>query len=104
GMVGLEYPAGYGSLLSKLLGERPAKGETRTDWRKRPLSDRQLDYALDDVRYLQRLREALGARLTRLKRQAWFDEEMAAWLRDVDASRSSDRWRRVTGSSGLSGR
>ena len=36
GMVGIEYPASYGSLVSKLLGLTPQKGETRTDWRKRP--------------------------------------------------------------------
>jgi ribonuclease D len=53
GLVGYEYPAGYGSLMSKLLGVRAQKGETRTDWRKRPLSPQQLDYALDDVRYLE---------------------------------------------------
>ncbi len=45
-MIGLEYPAGYGNLVSKLLGETPQKGETRTDWRKRPLTDRQITYAL----------------------------------------------------------
>ena len=36
GLVGFEYPAGYGSLLNKLLGKSPQKGETRTDWRRRP--------------------------------------------------------------------
>ena len=41
GLVGLEYPAGYGALLGKVLGERPQKGETRTDWRRRPLSRQQ---------------------------------------------------------------
>ena len=38
GLVGFEYPAGYGSLMFKLLGQRLQKGETRTDWRRRPLS------------------------------------------------------------------
>ena len=33
GLIGLEYPAGYGSLVQKLLGQTPRKGETRTDWR-----------------------------------------------------------------------
>ena len=104
GMVGLEYPAGYGSLLTKLLGLRPNKGETRTDWRKRPLTDRQLEYALDDVRYLDALRAELDARLTRLNRAAWFDSEMQAWLTDIDDFRAAERWRRVTGSASLSPR
>jgi ribonuclease D len=104
GMVGLEYPAGYGSLLSKVLNERPSKGETRTDWRRRPLSEQQLDYALDDVRYLERLRLALGERLRRLSRESWLVDETAIWLDELNASRGGERWRRVTGSSGLSGR
>ena len=59
GLVGFEYPAGYGSLLFKLFGERLHKGETRTDWRRRPLTPAQLRYALDDVRYLLPLADML---------------------------------------------
>jgi ribonuclease D len=50
--VGLEYPAAYGTLISKLLGRTLSKGETRTDWRRRPLTENQLTYALQDVVYL----------------------------------------------------
>ena len=104
GMIGMEYPAGYGNLIAKLLGERPEKGETRTDWRKRPLTDRQLEYALADVRHLDRLRATLGQKLQRLKRMEWFQNEMADWQAEVEASRRSERWRRVAGSAGLSSR
>ena len=75
GMVGMEYPAGYGNLIFRMLGEKPQKGETRTDWRRRPLTDRQLEYALDDVRHLARLRETLGQKLEKLGRTAWFDRK-----------------------------
>jgi ribonuclease D len=104
GMVGMEYPAGYGNLLTRLLNVQPNKGETRTDWRRRPLSDRQIQYALDDVFHLEPLYDTLLGKLDRLKRLAWFDEEMAAWMAEIDASRSNERWRRVTGSSNLSPR
>ena len=57
GLAGIEYPAGYGTLVSKLLGEASEKHETRTDWRKRPLSKRQLDYAVQDVYYLGLIRD-----------------------------------------------
>jgi ribonuclease D len=104
GMIGLEYPAGYGSLMFKLLGEKAQKGETRTDWRRRPLSDKQIEYALDDVRHLAGLRQVLCERLDRLGRLSWFQTEMTTWQNEVAAARTSDRWRKVAGSSGLSGR
>ena len=50
----LGYPAqiGYGSLVAERLGHTLAKGHTRTDWTRRPLTPEQLQYAEDDVRYL----------------------------------------------------
>lgn len=104
GMIGFEYPAGYGTLVNKLLGLKASKGETRTDWRQRPLTAAQIEYALEDVRHLARFRELLGERLARLNRTEWFETEMLAWQRDIDLSRTSDRWRRVAGSAGLGGR
>ena len=48
--------AAHRELVRRMLGQPTNKGETRTDWRKRPLSPAQIDYALDDVRHLDRLR------------------------------------------------
>ncbi len=104
GLVGYEYPAGYGTLLFKLLGQRLEKGETRTDWRRRPLSERQIEYALDDVRHLKPMRDVLASRLAELGRLDWLASEMAAWEKDVAATRSRERWWKVSGISGLSSR
>lgn len=101
GMVGVEYPASYGNLLAKVLGLSSGKRETRTDWRHRPLSSRQIAYALDDIRHLPPLRQALYERLRESGRLPWFEEEMEAWRAEVVASLSEDRWRRVSGNSGL---
>ncbi|NLY00436.1 MAG: ribonuclease D [Rhodopirellula sp.] len=101
GLTGIEYPAGYGTLVYKVLGASPKNAETRTDWRCRPLSDRQIQYALDDVRYLPSIRDRLRARLEELGRTAWLAEEMSAWQDEVENSLSHDRWRRVSGNSGL---
>ena len=60
--------------LAKLVGEKPKRHETRTDWRRRPLSKRQVEYALDDVRHLPSLRDAICAELTRLGRLEWLAE------------------------------
>jgi ribonuclease D len=76
-LIGLPAQIGYGDLVNRLLSINLHKGETRTDWSRRPLSAAQLAYAIDDVRYLLPLRERLSERLDRLGRRAWFDEEMA---------------------------
>jgi ribonuclease D len=104
GLVSGEYPAGYGALLNRLLNKIAQKGETRTDWRKRPLSKPQMEYALDDVRYLMPLRDKLLDKLTKLNRLSWFEAEMKAFQDDVEASLTRERWRRVSGISGLSTR
>lgn len=104
GMIGMEFPAGYGNLISKLLGVTPQKGETRSDWRKRPLTDRQIEYAVADVRYLLPLHEKLSAKLEKLDRRSWFDVEMEMFQADIEASLTRERWRRTSGSSGMSPR
>jgi ribonuclease D len=101
GLVGIEYPAGFRTLIYKLLGETARKEETRTDWRRRPLSQRQIEYALDDVRYLPRLAEKLKSKLARLGRSGWLEEEMRSWLDEVQRAFHQERWRRVSGNSGL---
>ncbi|REJ88871.1 MAG: ribonuclease D [Planctomycetota bacterium] len=104
GLVGLEYPAGYGSLVSRLLGQQLKKGETRTDWRKRPLSERQLQYALSDVVHLEPMYRQLTDKLERLDRTAWLEGEMKDWIDQVEVSYRRERWQRVSGMSGLGAR
>jgi len=73
--VGLEYPAAYGTLIHKLIGKSVAKGETRTDWRRRPLSRTQLEYALEDVRHLKPMHDILLNRLRDLGRETCIRED-----------------------------
>lgn len=103
-LIGMEYPAAYSTLVSKLLGHTLPKGETRTDWRKRPLSQRQLEYAVHDVYYLERLSELLLKRLTELGRESWLADEMQAWERMVQEFEQGERWMRTSGIAGLSRR
>ena len=104
GMIGLEYPAAYANLVSKILGTTIDKGETRTDWMKRPLSQRQIDYALRDVIHLKPLYESISASLQRLKRTAWLEEEMQSWQTSLEATCDEPQWQRVSGISGLKSR
>lgn len=104
GMIGLEYPASYGTLVHKLLSKNLAKGETRSDWRRRPLSKRQLDYAVQDVADLQRLAVALQARAAELDRSSWVETEIEEWLAKITRETGAEAWRNVSGSGSLNAR
>jgi ribonuclease D len=97
GFASNEYPAAYATVVGKFLGRQPMKGEQRTDWRRRPLSEGQINYALEDVRYLIPLYERLTGLLGERGRRSWFDEEMQAWCDDVAAAQDRKDWRRVSG-------
>ena len=71
------------NLVAQVLGISLAGSETRTDWRHRPLSAAQLDYALDDVRYLLDLADHFAARLAQLGRTAWAEAEFEDLLDSV---------------------
>jgi ribonuclease D len=102
GLAGLPYPIGYAGLVHDLLGQRMSKGETLTDWRRRPLLPSQLRYAFDDVRYLLPACKKLSDRLKRSKRTEWAAEEFATAVRKAIADDvTTERWRRVKGIGGL---
>ena len=61
--AGLGPGVGYQSLIQQVLGVALDKAETRSDWLRRPLSERQLAYAADDVRHLHAVAAALEERL-----------------------------------------
>ena len=102
--VGLEYPAAYGTLIHRLLGKTLSKGETRTDWRKRPLTKRQLEYAIQDVVHLQPMYDELTKQLISLDRLPWLEAEMETWQERIITHTQQENWRRVSGSNGLSQR
>lgn len=78
-LVGYGDRIGYASLVKSVLGVDLTKREAYTDWAQRPLTDEQVEYALDDVRYLLPLRKRLGARLREMNREAWLAEEMKVY-------------------------
>jgi ribonuclease D len=96
----LGYPAqiGYGSLVAERLGHTLAKGHTRTDWTRRPLSPEQLQYAEDDVRYLVPLYLDLRDALQAAQRLDWLYEETRE-LEQLDLHRTDPdaAWRRLKG-------
>ncbi|MBS0364507.1 MAG: ribonuclease D [Proteobacteria bacterium] len=97
-LAGLPAQIGYAELVRRLLGHELPKSHTRTDWSRRPLHPEQIEYALDDVRYLLPLAAALEEQLARLGRLGWLTEELAALgspeLLAVDPQRA---WLRLKG-------
>lgn len=69
---------GYAKLVESEFDVSLDKSQTRTNWLKRPLSAKQLDYAGDDVFYLHQLIAKLMNQLTALDRQNWLLEDCAA--------------------------
>jgi ribonuclease D len=75
GCVGMKPQIGYAELVQGVVGVTLPKGQTRTDWSRRPLSAAQLTYAAEDVLYLGEIAAHLGARLDALGRAAWVQED-----------------------------
>ena len=102
GLVGMTYPIGYAGLVHDLLHMRMQKGETLTDWRRRPLTPAQVRYAYDDVRFLLPAHRKLTERLKRHKRLDWAKEEFATAVRKAVADDATiERWRKIKGIGGL---
>ena len=98
GLVGMTYPIGYAGAVQEILGVRLSKGDTLTDWRRRPLSASQVRYAYDDVRYLLPVHRKITERLKRHKRLEWAQEEFAASVRRaIEDDVTLEKWRKVKG-------
>jgi ribonuclease D len=102
-LLGHDDQIGYAPLVAAITGVTLAKGETRTDWSRRPLSDAQWQYALDDVRYLPPLHDTLREQLAARGRHDWPAEDFAR-LSDPALYRNdpAQAWQRVKGGAGLS--
>ncbi len=76
-VCGFGESVGYESLVNKLLGEELDKSSRYTDWAARPLTQRQIDYAISDVTYLRDIYDMLKERVHEQGRDAWIAEDMA---------------------------
>ena len=82
-VVGWGSQISFAKIVNKVLGKKINKSETYTDWCRRPLSERQIEYALDDVRLLFPVYENLKKVLKRLNREEWLQGEFIQ-LEDPD--------------------
>jgi ribonuclease D len=77
--LGFAPQVGYADLVARQLGHSIDKGQTRTDWSRRPLTPAQLAYAADDVKHLLTLHTELQAALVAKGRAGWVADEIAAY-------------------------
>ncbi len=74
-MIGWGAQISFAKIVKKVTGKTISKAETYTDWCRRPLRQSQIDYALDDVRYLMPVYHKLVKQLDKLKRTEWVEME-----------------------------
>ena len=99
GFCGYDGQIGYANLVMAVCDVELDKSQTRTNWLQRPLSQQQLDYAVNDVVYLQTLYEKFVDELSHLQRQEWFAEECELIVQSSIDNQDPDKaYRRMNGS------
>jgi ribonuclease D len=95
-VCGFGESVSYVSLVKQITGHDLDKTSRFTDWARRPLSDKQLVYALGDVTHLRDIYKRLEAELQATGRLAWLDEEMAELVDPATyETLPEDAWRRL---------
>ena len=103
-VLGYNHQVSYADLVRDLLGVSLEKKHTRADWTRRPLSADELDYAMDDVRYLLPLYLEMRTRLEAGGRLAWIEKDLAALERVENYAVDFDQlWQRLKGVQKLKG-
>ena len=95
-VCGFGESVGYDTLVKSLAGGHIDKSHRFTDWARRPLSDAQVKYALDDVLHLRPVYEKLSQRLEASGRREWLDEEMKILTSpETYVTRPEEAWKRI---------
>src|SRR3989440_3096399 len=95
GFGGGSAQAGYGNLLSAVLGRRVGKTASYTRWDARPLTAEQLSYAAEDVAHLLELTDEVQRRLRESGREAWAREECRRLESATDERDPYSAWERL---------
>ena len=104
GLRSRSYPLAFDSLAARVLGRRSKGKETRTDWRQRPLSQKQIEYALADVEPILKIWEDQKSHLARRGRLDWAVAEFDRMVDEIAADRQRPAWHRLSGLHRLSPR
>ena len=104
-LLGMGEQPGYADVVRRITGVHLKKGERTTDWSRRPLSDAQAKYALDDVVHLHELYDRIREDLAERGRLEWLREEVAFYEeREHYEKNPDDLWLRVSRHRSLKGK
>jgi len=104
GLLSRAYPLSYQNLVRRVLGKKVHSKETRTDWRRRPLSEHQIKYALEDVEHVLPVWSEQQKQLTSLNRMEWIEEEFERYVANLTDEIKLQGWRKLSGLHKLSPR
>ena len=95
-LIGYPSQVGIKTLLKNELDVDIDKTETRSDWTRRPLNQKQINYGLEDVLYLNQLYDQIENKLTNNNRLEWALEDSKNILTDEDSIfNPKDAWKRI---------
>jgi ribonuclease D len=87
---------GYANLVESWMGKQIDKGARFTDWSRRPLTERQIEYAIGDVTYLAKIFPRLLKKLVKSGRGHWLDAEMEKLADPSNYANDLDQaWQRI---------
>jgi len=104
GMRSRSYPLGYVALVDRVLRRGVHGKETRTDWRRRPLTASQIQYALEDVKHVLEVWQRQRDSLDKLGRLSWAEAEFHRMVHEVHSESTRESWQRLPGIHRLSAR
>ncbi len=103
-VLGYNHQVSYADLVQQVTGVRLEKKHTRANWTRRPLSPDELEYAMDDVRYLLDVYRELNGRLESTRRRGWIEKDLQA-MSDAANYRVDEQslWKKLRGVQKLKG-
>ena len=97
GLLSRGYPLAYKNIVNKVVGQTVGSHETRSDWERRPLATKQLEYAVEDVEFLLEIWRRQEQALQKLGRIDWAYAEFDRLIEMVQQEQDREGWRRLSG-------
>lgn len=97
GFRGRSYPLSYSAIVQRVLSKQVDGSQTRTDWMRRPLSDHQLEYALEDVEHVIEIYERQTAWLKKNGRMEWVEAEIQRIIDEIVLDDAAPPWLKLPG-------